>query len=484
MIVTRFKGDSKFDFFKCFAFHRRYKDLQLISHDSKPSQRGITKIKNELSNDVQLLTASFGEKISLETIGKIEEIYFVKVTIWVKKNQRDCLRVGWESSADHYDKQFTDHLNIYSTSFDQFANPDLTKLALILDIQKFTDQHQYNPENNTQASRKMTLFQAVVSELQPTLVGDQFLKKVKCFEEKWGKAEFDFTNDIKRFYKLFGLGMQLWTSQSIGNRKVRKKVHDTFWKKKVVFVLDDFDEHEVIFTHWTLSYIFDVTCIKYYSCSKKNCFFGSSDYFKYQSHILRCRDETLITYKQVKYSKPDDHLRRELVEEKVLPNSSYHNTSFVVYDVESLMRKPDDLGITGLQSIHRLATIAIVSNFGEDREHFLYRREMSPDGLEFLVEEFVDRLLSLRLEMLKHLPRSITDGLKRYYAEMQSPEFKKFSPMKKANIQAKAKLLKDIVCLRIYAWNGERELGSKTFLHIYLIFYYIMHVFEPSTDMI
>jgi len=459
MIVTRFKGDTKFDFFKCFAFHRRYRDL-VISRGSKPSQREITKIKNELSEDVKSLTTSYGENISLEIIGKIEEIYHIKVTIWVKKNQRDCLRVGWESSAEHYDKQLTDYLNIYSTTFDQFANPDLTQLALIMDVQQFTNKYQYNPENNTQSSRKMTFFQAVVSELQPTLVGDKFLKKVKCFEEKWGKPEFDFTNDIKRFHKMFGLGIQLWTSKLIGSRKIRKKVHDTFWKKKVVFVLEDFDEHEIIFTHWTLSYIFDISCIKYYSCSKKNCFFGTSDYYKYQSHILSCRDETIVTYQQVKYSKPDDHLRYELVEEKILPSPSYHNMNFAVYDVESLMQKPEDLAITGLRSIHRLATIAIVCNFGESREHFLYRREMSPDGLEFLVEEFVDRLLSLRLEMLKHIPRSITDGLKKYYGEMQSSEFKTFSPMKKSNISAKVKLLKDIVCLKIYAWNGERKLGS------------------------
>ena len=56
---------------------------------------------------------------------------------------------------------------------------------------------------------------------------------------------------------------------------------------------------------------------------------------------------------------------QELVDEKIIPHVGYENMNFVAFDVESLMTNDVSPGVTGLLNIHRLATIGLVSNFGE-----------------------------------------------------------------------------------------------------------------------
>ena len=104
--------------------------------------------------------------------------------------------------------------------------------------------------------------------------------------------------------------------------------------------------------------------------------------------------------------------------------------------------------------LHKLASIGIVKNFGNQREWFKYRRDMSPESLRFLVEEFVKTLENVREEMISRLPKSVIDGYNKYLnlsrsSESQSPEIKKM-------IGNKRRFLADMLALPIYSWNGER----------------------------
>ena len=451
MIVTRFKGHSKNNLFKCVDFFLRYTEQKQI-RGSDPSADDVVRLKRLFNRD--LYSRKLGQEISLETLAEIEKQFSIRVCIWVKKTQRDRLRIAYETGVCYLDKYFTSTLDLYSTTFDAYRNPDLTNLAVIVDIAKFVKKHNYDPANNVQPWRKMTLFQAVVSELYPKLVGDDFYKKVRLLEDVWGKPDFELA-EIKRFYKLFGLGIQFWTRKKVGKCVETERVFDSYWKKKVVLMLDDFDEHGVIFTNWTLTYVIDISYTNFHGCPNKYCLFGTNNVHKLKAHTNFCRNETLVSYKQVKYEKPDDKLRLELVEEKILPTADYHNMFFAVFDVESLMVGPSSWDITGLLSVHKLATIAIVSNFGDEREHFFYRRDMGPEGLKLLIEEFVQTLVKLRLAMLKLIPTSITAGLEGLYHLIKTPDFKKLPPTKKGDVFKKIKILKDIISLRNYSWNGE-----------------------------
>jgi len=453
MILTRFKGCSKYDIYKCLDLFLRYSELENI-RGNKPSAADVRRLK--LLFFPGPYSRKLGHEISLDSLTKIEEMFQIKICVWVKRNQRDSLRIAWENKTCYYDKQPKSTMNLYSATFDPYVAPDLEKLAVILDLEQFTKNNNYNPTNNTQPWRKMTIFQAVVSELHPTLVGTRFQKKVQDFEKMWGKNEFELS-DIKKFYKLYGLGIQFWTRQTVGKTVETKKVFDSYWKKKVILLLEDFDEHQVLFINWTLTYILDISYTNFHGCPNKYCLFGTNNINNLQKHLLSCRSDTLVKYKQIEYSKPNDKLRQQLVDEKILPSLDYHNMNFAVFDVETLMVEPSSWDITGLISIHKLATIAVVTNFGPKREHFMYRRDMGPNGLKLLVEEFVDLLMTLRLEMTQNIPTSIINGLTNFYSIVKTEEFKKLSPIQKADVYGKIRILKDLISLRNYSWNGERK---------------------------
>lgn len=320
--------DSEYSLYKCVAFYLRYTEQSL--YDSL-TQKQILKIKNEIT--VCPYIAKFGA-VNLNTLDQIERVLNVRVFIWTKKNQRDKLRLEWENSVCENAAPPVKHLNLFSTVFDSYTNVDLTNLAVVLNLEKFTKNFNYNPADNTRPWRKMRLFEAVTAELHPKLVGNAFFAKVLFYETKWGSNEFNLA-DIKKFYKMFQVGLQFWTSETHKKRheKISRKVFDSYWSKKVVLILDNFDEHATIFTHCSLTYVIDVNCINLFGCCNKFCFFGSNDIQKLNAHQLQCRTETVVSYKQVKYTKPTNEMMVELFRDNIIPSVDYENMFFAVYDI-------------------------------------------------------------------------------------------------------------------------------------------------------
>ena len=246
----------------------------------------------------------------------------------------------------------------------------------------------------------MTFFQAVVTELYPKIFGEKFRQKVSEFEEIWAKTTFD-PMDLDFFQKQFKIGVQIWTEERDSSGHVlNRKILDTKFKKKVRLLIKEHSEFECIPLKMHLKYIYDDSEINFYSCSNKNCLFGTNRYDRLQSHIQVCRTETEVIYNQKIYNKPDNWIRMELQEEGYLPSLDFQNTFFATFDIESLM-SPDT---ERLLSLHKLATIGFVKSFGQNRETFLYRRDMSPEALKFLISEFLDLLLRTQNEMKSLLP--------------------------------------------------------------------------------
>ena len=118
-------------------------------------------------------------------------------------------------------------------------------------------------------------------------------------------------------------------------------------------------------------------------------------------------------------------------------------------------------------SLHKLATIGLVLSFGEEREFFFYRRDMTPESLRNMVENFVDQMKISRKAMVNRLPKSILEGWKQYSDLIHSAEFKKFTPEAKNLARKKLGLLKDILALPIYSWISVPKL-----------FWYYFYIFK------
>ena len=107
-------------------------------------------------------------------------------------------------------------------------------------------------------------------------------------------------------------------------------------------------------------------------------------------------------------------------------------------------------------TLHKLATIGIAKSFGrEDRRRwFKYRRDMTPESLRFLAEEFVQALNDTQEDMVSRLPQSVVEGYKKYCNI--SREMENLSPQQRDNITQKVRLLDSMMTLPVYSWNGER----------------------------
>ena len=113
----------------------------------------------------------------------------------------------------------------------------------------------------------------------------------------------------------------------------------------------------------------------------------------------------------------------------------------------------DHTGTDGnIFSLHKLASIGMVQSFGQNREHFFYRRDMKPESLRDLVERFVAQMEKSREDMVALLPKSILDGWKKYSTLVHSLEFTKFSPEAKTSARRKLKMLNEILKLPLYSW--------------------------------
>ena len=108
-----------------------------------------------------------------------------------------------------------------------------------------------------------------------------------------------------------------------------------------------------------------------------------------------------------------------------------------------------------IMSLHKLATIGIVKSFGEEREWFGYRRDMTPSSLKFLVADFVRVLEEFQTEMVSRLPQSVVDGFKAYKEKRKS--MPKNEPLEsKRFFMKKFNFLQQLMTLPAYSWNGQR----------------------------
>ena len=337
-------------------------DLFLKLREKKKIERscGTNLTDNWFKNQVDRLRSSaksdtyltrFG-KPKVDLIPEIEEIYGLKIKIWLK-SLRDYALV-WETEKIVLSE--SECLNLCTDVFDGFFNKDLTEVSLILDPEKL-GKKIVEKTNKNLATQEMNIFQALVRELHPKLSGNSFDEKVKIFQIQWGSNEVSL-HEIKNFYKIFQIGIQIWQTGTDNHKNLTKKIFDTYWKRRLILSVKQLNLAKPITLKTKFRHIDDIDKLNHYSCTNKYCFFGSNDLQKFRVHENYCRTEPLITYKQQSKSKTIDTIPEDLYKEGFLPSEDFFNFFFISYDIECLMSKPDEDTNKSILSIHKLVSIA------------------------------------------------------------------------------------------------------------------------------
>ena len=290
---------------------------------------------------------------NLNLISEIEEVYGLKIKIWLKHSRTYSLAWETEKNTPHE----SDCLNLFSEVFDGFSNKDLTEVSLILNSEKLGRKAAIKTSKKL-SSGEMNIFQALVRELHPKLSGNSFDKQVKIFQIQWGSDEVCL-NEVKNFYKIFKIGIQIWRTGTDDHKSLTKKIFDTYWKRRLILSVKQLNLTKPITLKTKFRHIEDIDKLNHYSCTNKYCFFGASELRRFRLHEHYCRTEPLITYKQQSRSKTIDTIPKELYEEGFLPEEKFFNFFFVSYDIECLMAKPDEDVNKSILSVHKLVSIAL-----------------------------------------------------------------------------------------------------------------------------
>ena len=331
--LVRFHNGSSLDALKCAYLFEKI-DLEEKKNPNNPERARLPDKIRSLKQSVSSIDLSqYQETLTINDFEKFAKERYLRVRIWRQKTHKSKFYLEFESELNEQEALKFRNLDLFSRTFDKFKNPDFKGIALILDIEKFAKNREYDAGNDRVQKRLMTIFQALVTELYPKLQGESFNRKVQSFEALWGEDCVNLS-DFPRFYKLFGVGIQAWSRVTKPNRETYcVKQFDTVYKNKVRIELEDFTENDAIPIRTLVWYIYDDKVLNYFSCPNKKCFYGTDRYYNYQRHLLNCRDTPLVKYKQVKNQKPDDKIIRELVEEKILPSTNFKNMHFATFDI-------------------------------------------------------------------------------------------------------------------------------------------------------
>ena len=187
-----------------------------------------------------------------------------------------------------------------------------------------------------------------------------------------------------------------------------------------------------------------------YSCPNDWCHYNTTKIQDYNNHIKSCSNQTNVKYKRI--CLVDEDAKTYLKRRKLLP-ADYENFNFVSFDIETLSLP--QLRQTGEHTTcigkNQLVSIALTSNFGEEKNTVFMRSDFSEASLNHLMSEFWGHLKILKIAHLNSLPKEIGIALETIEQERAGQQ-----SFDNSQLYSAKRYLLDLMKLKVVSFNGER----------------------------
>ena len=187
-----------------------------------------------------------------------------------------------------------------------------------------------------------------------------------------------------------------------------------------------------------------------FSCPNDWCHYNTTKIQDYNIHINSCSNQTTVKYKRI--CLVDEDAKSYLKRRKLLP-ADYENFNFVSFDIEtlSLPQHRQTGEYTTCIGKHQLVSIALTSNFGEERDTVFMRSDFSEASLNHLMSEFWGHLKNLQIAHLNSLPKEIDIALETIEHERAGQH-----PFENGKLYSAKRYLHNLRKLKVVSFNGER----------------------------
>ena len=164
----------------------------------------------------------------------------------------------------------------------------------------------------------------------------------ETFFQEWGSLEIKF-GEIRQFAKLFGFSFAIWTDETKPSR-----VRCAYLERKIDILLSsEILKKQKLHIHDEFYLVLDPSYLRVFSCKTCNMIFKSK--YHCSRHEKSCLNGTKYTYKEVKYGRGQNSMRKMLVEKGLLTEGDSPDEHFVSFDIESL--NTPSANVTGSKTV-------------------------------------------------------------------------------------------------------------------------------------
>ena len=282
--------------------------------------------------------------------------------------------------------------------------------------------------------------------------------------EKWPANQIKFREE-KQLFRLFGVGVDLWTLEPKKCSKdltdvVPKLIFKSRYENQLKLMVDSWVDGKTVID---IQDQFTVSAFTLYQCPNDYCLYATTKRQAYERHIETCSDETIVEFEQRNLLEGD--IVKWLIEENYLTEKPVIEPKHVHYDIETMLRPTvSQSNKTTCFGEERVISIGTSDNInGSVRSLVFAREELDEMSLAKMVDDFWRHLLSLREEYRKSLPTEINNAFFTIQSMLYPSEVDNFgkkidlplSDPLKCKLRRAHRYLDGIRSLKVVGWNSE-----------------------------
>ena len=212
-ILCRFQSKNEDSFYYCLAFGLKLKNY-VLPRTSIGKHKLFRKIKEKKVQEgfVLDLKARFPE-VTVNSLTDIENSFGIRLNIFSRKINPNkpsrTNRVQLARQSNYGAGDGTIDINLYSGTFDGFSNFSLDRLNFIVDKNRFLQKYNNDTDGKT-------IFELLAKQVNPDLPGQLLYEKSLEYQQRWNYPTIPIS-DHRRFFELFGHGLEVWVR--LRNRK-------------------------------------------------------------------------------------------------------------------------------------------------------------------------------------------------------------------------------------------------------------------------